>query len=268
MTITPSHEPTVELRGIRKSYGHVDALRGVDLTVHPGQVTALVGDNGAGKSTAVKVLSGVIAPDGGEMRVDGVAERFTSPLEARASGIETVYQDLALAADLDPAANLFLGRETLRSGPLGRWFRFLDFAAMERETEERLRELRIELGPGARRAVDALSGGQRQAVAIARATSWSRKLLILDEPTAALGVQQTEVVFDLVRRMRDRGQAVLVVLHNIPQVFEIADRIAVLRLGQTVGEFATGDTSMGEVVGLMTGVQVGAHATGEDRLEH
>jgi simple sugar transport system ATP-binding protein len=258
MTITPSHGPTVELRGIRKSYGHVDALRGVDLTVFPGQVTALVGDNGAGKSTAVKVLSGVIAPDGGEMRVDGVAERFTSPLDARASGIETVYQDLALAADLDPAANLFLGRETLRSGPLGRWFRFLDFAAMERETEERLRELRIELG----------SGGQRQAVAIARATSWSRKLLILDEPTAALGVQQTEVVFDLVRRMRDRGQAVLVVLHNIPQVFEIADRIAVLRLGQTVGEFATGDTSMGEVVGLMTGVQVGAHATGEDRLEH
>jgi ABC-type sugar transport system ATPase subunit len=258
MTNVLAQQPAVELRAVRKSYGHVDALRRADLSVYPGQVTALVGDNGAGKSTAIKVLSGAIVPDGGEMLIDGEVQRFASPLDARASGIETVYQDLALAADLDPAANLFLGRETLRSGPLGRWFHFLDFAAMERETQERLRELRIELGPGAARSVDALSGGQRQAVAIARATSWSRKLLILDEPTAALGVQQTEVVFDLVRRVRDQGQAVLVVLHNIPQVFEIADRITVLRLGQTVGQFATADTSMGEIVSLMTGVPVGA----------
>jgi ABC-type sugar transport system ATPase subunit len=258
-------EPSVSLRSIRKSYGHVDALRRVDLEVYPGQVTALIGDNGAGKSTAIKILSGAVAADGGEMAVDGVLQRFESPMDARASGIETVYQDLALAADLDPAANLFLGRETLRPGVLGRWFHFLDFAAMERETRERLSELKIDLGRGAR-SVDALSGGQRQAVAIARATSWSRKLLILDEPTAALGVQQTEVVFDLVRRVRDSGQAVLVVLHNIPQVFEIADRITVLRLGETVGQFRTSETSMREVVSLMTGLEVGAVVEGGDGL--
>jgi len=250
--------PVVELRGVAKAYGHVQALRDACLSAYPGQVTALVGDNGAGKSTAIKVLAGAVQPDAGELLLDGRPVRLSSPQDARQHGIETVYQDLALAMDLDPAANIFLGRERLKGGLLGR-LGFLDDAAMARESERRLEELGIRLTQP-RKTVELLSGGQRQAIAIARAVSWSSKLLILDEPTAALGVRQTELVFELIRAVAARGVAVIVILHNFPHVFAIADHIAVLRQGETVAQRCRAETTMDEVVRLTTGLEALAAA--------
>ncbi len=244
--------PLLEVRGATKSYGQVQALRGADLSVYPGEVMALVGDNGAGKSTLVKTLSGVIEPDGGEILVDGEAVRFTSPVDARAAGIETVYQDLALAPDLDPAQNLFLGREVLRKGLRGR-FGVLDRAAMRRQAAEAFSTLGVGL-QDAGSSVVGMSGGQRQGIAVSRAVLWASKVVLMDEPTAALGVIQSDRVRDLIERVRSSGVAVVLISHNLPFVFEVADRIEVLRLGQRVATLAGPTATAENVLAAMTGI--------------
>jgi simple sugar transport system ATP-binding protein len=243
--------PLLTARGITKRYGRVNALRGVDFDVRAGEVVALVGDNGAGKSTLVRVLSGATLPDGGEILLDGEPVRFDSPIAAQRLGIETVYQDLALAADLDPAANLFLGRELLRPAPLS-WFGVLDRARMRRRSVEIFAELGVGL-PDPTARLGTMSGGQRQSVAVARAVSWASKVVFMDEPTAALGVVQTRRVLDLIRRVRDRGVSVVLISHNMPEVMAVSDRVEVLRLGSRVARFDTADTDVEQLVGAMTG---------------
>jgi simple sugar transport system ATP-binding protein len=247
-----SSEPRalLEARGLVKTFGRVRALRGADFSVHEGEVVALVGDNGAGKSTLVKVLSGVHAPDAGSVRFGGAPVAIDSPIAARVLGIETVYQDLALAPELDSTANLFLGRETPRKGLLGR-LGFIDQPRMREQTEEICRSLGVRL-QDRRVPVAQLSGGQRQGVAVSRAVAWASKVIFMDEPTAALGVVQTQKVLELIRRVRERGIAVVLISHNMPEVFEVADRIEVLRLGKRVGAFKTSETTLQEVVVAMT----------------
>ncbi len=241
----------LEARGVEKSYGHVRALQGTDFEVRPGEVTALVGDNGAGKSTLIKILSGTVQPDGGEIRFEGHPVTIHSPLDARRMGVETVYQDLALAEDLDPAANLFLGREVIRPGLLGA-LGFIDKRAMRARAAESFATLGIDL-QDMDAEVGMLSGGQRQTVAVSRAATWASRVIFMDEPTAALGVVQAERVLDLIRRIRGSGKSVVLISHNLPQVFQIADRIQVLRLGRRVAVFRADEVSMEEVVGAMTG---------------
>lgn len=225
-------QPLLEARDVFKAFGHVEALRGAELVVGQAEIVALVGDNGAGKSTLVKVLSGVLSPDRGEIRFNGQRLGLESPLEARRLGIETVYQDLALAEDLSPHANLFLGREMLRDGVLGR-LGFLDNAKMRIRAKDTFETLGVNM-PTINGAVANLSGGQRQAVAVSRAVTWASKVVFMDEPTAALGVVQTRTVLDLIRRVCDAGISVVLVSHNLPEVLQIADRIEVLRLGRRV----------------------------------
>jgi simple sugar transport system ATP-binding protein len=244
-------EPLLEARGIDKRFGRVQALRGASFTVYPAEVVALVGDNGAGKSTLVKTLAGVHQPDAGEILFEGRPVTIHSPLEARALGIETVYQDLALAAELDPAANLFLGREVMRRGLLGR-LGFLDKAEMHRRAGEAFETLGVGLQDSTA-PVATMSGGQRQGVAVSRAVTWASKVVFMDEPTAALGVVQTRHVLDLILRVRDQGLSVVLISHNMPEVFEVADRIEVLRLGERVARFTRGEARMEDVVGAMTG---------------
>ena len=247
-------EPLLEARGIVKSFGGVRTLQNVDFTVHPSEVAALIGDNGAGKSTLVKILSGTLAPDGGEIWFEGRQVTVPNPVAARELGIETVYQDLALAPELDPAANLFLGRELVRPGPLGR-LGFLDKAGMRRRTNKAFADLGIGLqDTGA--MVANLSGGQRQSVAVSRAATWVSKVVFMDEPTAALGVVQTRRVLDLIRRVRDQGITVVLISHSMPEVLEVSDRIEVLRLGRRVARFQAKDTKMEDLVGAMTGAIV------------
>jgi simple sugar transport system ATP-binding protein len=244
-------EPLLEAREIVKSFGRVHALRGANFTVFPGEVVALVGDNGAGKSTLVKTLAGVHPPDAGEILFEGRPVHITSPVAARRLGIETVYQDLALAAELDPAANLYLGREVMRGGVLGK-LGFLDKAEMRRRGDQQFKELGVSIQDTSA-PVATMSGGQRQGVAVSRAVTWASKVVFMDEPTAALGVVQTRNVLDLIARVRDQGLAVVLISHNMPEVFEVADRIEVMRLGTRVARFKRGDVSMGDVVGAMTG---------------
>jgi simple sugar transport system ATP-binding protein len=243
--------PLLEARGIEKNFGRVRALRSADFDVRPGEVVALVGDNGAGKSTLVKVLSGIHHADAGEIRFAGERVTVPSPEAARELGIETVYQDLALAPDLDPAANLYLGREIVRGGPLG-LLGFLDKRAMRRGTDKAFASLGVGLQNTAAPAAT-LSGGQRQGVAVSRAVTWASRVVFMDEPTAALGVLQTRKVLELIRRVRDSGLSVVLISHNMPEVFEVADRIQVLRLGERVASFRAADVSMEDVVGAMTG---------------
>ena len=240
--------PVLEARGVTKRYGRVQALQGADFTAFPGEVTALIGDNGAGKSTLVKLLAGAARPDGGQITINGAVVHLTSPAEARKHGIETVYQDLALAPDLDAAANLHLGRELY----LIRFLRVLDRRAMRERATAAFAELGIEL-PDVRAPVAALSGGQRQSVAVARAVAYASRIIFMDEPTAALGVIQRARVLDTIRRVRDRGIAVVLISHNMPEVLAIADRIQVLRLGRRVATFRAEGTTMEELVGAMTG---------------
>jgi simple sugar transport system ATP-binding protein len=244
-------EPLLEAREIVKSFGRVHALRGANFTVFPGEVVALVGDNGAGKSTLVKALAGVHPPDAGEILFEGEPVHITSPVAARRLGIETVYQDLALAAELDPAANLYLGREVMRAGVLGR-LGFLDKREMRRRGDEQFKELGVAIQDTSA-PVATMSGGQRQGVAVSRAVTWASKVVFMDEPTAALGVVQTRNVLDLIGRVRDRGLAVVLISHNMPEVLEVADRIEVLRLGERVARFERGDVTMEQIVGAMTG---------------
>ncbi|MDQ2851796.1 MAG: ATP-binding cassette domain-containing protein [Actinomycetota bacterium] len=240
--------------GICKRFGHVIALDGVSLEVAPGEVLALMGDNGAGKSTLVKILSGAQAPDEGEIRVGDSPVTIDSPLAARALGIETVYQDLALADDLSTPANLFLGREYFRAGILGK-LGFLDNQRMQKEALEQVKSLGARI-PDYKSPVRMFSGGQRQSVAIARASIWASQVIIMDEPTAALGLVQTAQVADLIRRTRDRGIAVILISHSVPLVFDVADRIVVLRLGKAAATLSPKTTSHDEIVAAITGAVV------------
>ncbi len=238
-------EPLLTLRGIEKHFGAVQALAGVDLDVPSGQVTALVGDNGAGKSVLVKTIAGIHEPDGGEMHWEGRRVRVRNPRDAAELGIEVVYQDLALCDNLDIVQNMFLGRETVQNG-------LLDEDTMEREASRTLADLRVRTVRSVRMPVSALSGGQRQSVAVAKAVMWNSKLVILDEPTAALGVAQTQQVLELVRRLADRGLAVIMISHNLNDVFAVADRLAVLRLGVMVGAGPAREFDSRRAVELMT----------------
>jgi simple sugar transport system ATP-binding protein len=244
-------EPLLEARGLTKRYGQVLALQGADFTAYRGEVVALIGDNGAGKSTLVKALSGAIRPDGGDIMLDGVAVHLDSPLDAQRRGIETVYQDLALAPDLDAAANLHLGRELYHGGLL-RPLNILDRGAMRRAARKAFAELGVDLRDIAV-PVGSLSGGQRQSVAVARAVAYADKVIFMDEPTAALGVLQRGRVLDTIRRVRDRGVSVVLISHNMPEVLAVADRVEVLRLGQRVARFTAAESTVEELVGAMTG---------------
>jgi len=247
----PVTPPRLAAHDIVKRFGHVEALRGASFSADAGEIVALVGDNGAGKSTLVKALSGVLVPDSGRVEIDGRPVTLHGPADAQKLGIETVYQDLALAFDLDAAANLHLGRELLRRGAL-RYVGALDKAAMRSRTAAALDELGIQL-PSVSAQVRSLSGGQRQCVAVARAVAWATRVVFLDEPTAALGVVQRKQVLDVMRRIRDRGLAVVLISHNMPEVLAVADRVEVLRLGRRVARFAAADTSVEELVSAMTG---------------
>lgn len=239
--------PALEARSIVKSFGTVRALRGASFEAFPGEVTALVGDNGAGKSTLVKVLSGVFQQDSGEILVDGKLVNMGNPRDAASMGIETVYQDLALAPDLDAAANVFLGRELRRMRILH------DQAEMRRQTAARFKELGVGLVQDLRVPVASFSGGQRQSVAIARAAMWARHVIIMDEPTAALGVIQTKKVLELIETVRDRGLAVVLVSHNLPEVLQVSDRIEVMRLGARVARFRRGEANVDRLIGSISG---------------
>jgi fructose transport system ATP-binding protein len=245
-------QPILEARGLVKRYGHVVALNGADFELYPGEILAIIGDNGAGKSTLIKALSGALQPDEGEIQLDGDRVHFRSPRDARDAGIETVYQDLAVAPALDIASNIFLGRERRRRGPLGLGLRLLDKPAMRREATRHFAELRIGV-QSMTQAVENLSGGQRQGVAVARAATWAQRVVIMDEPTAALGVKETRQVLDLIRRVRERGLPVILISHDMPHVFELADRIHIMRLGKRIAVVTPHTHTMPEAVALMTG---------------
>ncbi len=247
-----SVEPIFEARGLVKRYGQVVALDGADFDLFPGEIQAIIGDNGAGKSTLIKALSGALQPDEGEIRLDGEPVHFRSPRDARRAGIETVYQDLAVAPALDIAANIFLGREKRRRGPLGLGLRLLDKPAMRREATRHFAELRIGV-QSMKQAVENLSGGQRQGGAVARAATWAQRLVIMDEPTAALGVKETRQVLDLILRVRERGLPVILISHDMPHVFELADRIHIMRLGKRIAVVTPQTHTMPEAVAIMTG---------------
>lgn len=244
-------EHVVEVERLSKHFGGITALAGVSLAVRPGEVLAVVGDNGAGKSTLMKCIGGAERPDSGTIRVDGVATHFRDPRDARSHGIEVVYQELALADDLDVAANLFLGRELLR-----RWgpFRLLDRRSMQTRAREIVNGFGVDI-PAVRANVRALSGGQRQGVAIGRAIGWGTRLIVMDEPTAALGVRETARIEGVMRSLRESGIALLLVSHNLDQVFRVSDRICVLRRGHLVGARRTAETDGDEIVALITGTR-------------
>jgi fructose transport system ATP-binding protein len=246
----------LEARGLSKRYGQVVALDGADFALEKGEILAVVGDNGAGKSSLIRALTGAMVPDSGEVLLDGAPVRFRNPLDARLAGIETVYQELAVATELDISQNLFLGRELRKPGIMGRLFRQLDKRRMRRQAADQMRDLGIRV-QSIRQKVETLSGGQRQAVAVARAAAWGRKVVVLDEPTAALGVRETKQVLDLIRRVRDGGLSVVLISHNMPDVFAIADRIHIHRLGRRAAVVDPKVMSMSDVVAIMTGARQG-----------
>jgi simple sugar transport system ATP-binding protein len=243
--------PALQARGLTRRFGHVTALDDADFDVNAGEVVALIGDNGAGKSTLVKALSGNLAVDSGEVLFDGSPCVIDTPTEASRLGIETVHQDLALAPHLDPVQNMFLGREIMRDGLPGR-LGFMDTRAMRAEAKAAFDDLGATVR-SLTTPVGAMSGGQRQAIAIARAVHWANRVVFLDEPTAALGVRQTANVLDTIRRVRDKGVAVVLISHSMPHVMQVSDRVQVLRLGHRVATYETSATSMEQLVGAMTG---------------
>lgn len=238
-------DPFLKVRNIQKQFGHVKALRGVSVQAYQGEVLAIVGDNGAGKSTLIKILSGVLEPDEGEIEIDGKTYRTLTPRKAIDAGVSTVYQDLALGSSMDVAANLFLGREIARGG-------FLNKKKMIEEAEKLLESLEIQI-PDVTVPVGNLSGGQRQGVAVARLVHNGGKILIFDEPTAAMGLNESNAVLRLIRKLAADGYAVMIISHNLPQVFHISDRICVMRQGRVMKELLTKETTMDEVVSLITG---------------
>jgi fructose transport system ATP-binding protein len=239
-------------RGLVKRFGQVTALDGADFDLRRGEILAVIGDNGAGKSTLIKCLSGAVVPDAGAIELDGQPVFLRGPIDARRAGIETVYQDLAVAPAMTIAENLFLGREPLRPGFAGRVLRMIDKPRMLRESVERLNELKVGIR-SMTQAVETLSGGQRQCVAVARAAAFARHVVIMDEPTAALGVKEGNMVLDLIRRVRDRGLSVVLISHNMPHVFEVADRIHIARLGRRCAVVNPRGIGMSDTVAVMTG---------------
>ena len=246
-------QPVLEARGLVKRYGPVTAIASGDLELYPGEILAVIGDNGAGKTSLVKALCGALLPDSGEILLDGAPVRFRSPLDARQAGIETVYQSLAVSPGLDIADNLFLGREVRKPGVLGSVFRMLDRKHMKAEAQRHMSELGIATLQDIGQAVESLSGGQRQGVAVARSAAFGSKVVILDEPTAALGVKEGRRVLQLIRDVRDRGLPVILVSHNMPHVFEVADRIHIQRLGRRAAVVTPDSHTMAEAVAIMTG---------------
>ncbi len=243
--------PILSAQNIEMSFGQMRAMQGASFDIYEGEVVALVGDNGAGKSTLTKILSGVLKPDSGDIYVDGKPVHFDSPLDARSHGIETVYQDLSLAVDLNAVQNLYLGRELPASGLMGR-LGFLDKARMRRNAQESFTRLGVRV-PDMRAAVANFSGGQRQGIAVARALMWAKRVVFMDEPTAALGVAQTRNVLDLIRRVRDTGVSVVLISHSMPDVLAVSDRVTVLRHGRRVITYNTSAVTSDELVGAMTG---------------
>lgn len=254
-TATGQIQPILSARNLVKRYGHVTALAGADVTLYPGEVLAVIGDNGAGKSSLIKSLSGAVIPDEGEIRVGEKLVKFKNPLDARAAGIETVYQHLALAPARGIAANVFLGREIRRPGPLGWGLRMLDHKAMNLESSKILGDLGLLTIQNMGQAVETLSGGQRQGVAVARAAAFGSRVIIMDEPTAALGVKESGKVLDLIAEIRDRGIPVILISHDMPHVFKVADRIHIQRLGRRIACVQKDEVSMNDAVALMTGAQ-------------
>jgi fructose transport system ATP-binding protein len=245
--------PVLQAKNLTKRYGRVVAIDGSDLELYPGEILAVIGDNGAGKSSLITALSGAVTPDSGEIFLDGRQVHFRTPMDARTAGIETVYQTLAVAPGLDIADNLFLGREERRPGPLGSVFRMLDRKHMRSEAKRHMNELGVATLQNIGQAVESLSGGQRQAVAVARSAAFGSKVVILDEPTAALGVREGNRVLQLIRDVRDRGLPVILISHNMPHVFEVADRIHIQRLGRRATVITPKSHSMSEAVAIMTG---------------
>ncbi len=245
--------PILSARNLVKRYGKVTALDDCDFDLYPGEIQAVIGDNGAGKSTMVKALSGALRPDAGEIILEGQKVEFASPIDAREHGIETVYQTLAMSPALSIADNMFMGREIRKKTLMGRVLRQLDKAEMRRIAREKLSDLGLMTIQNIDQAVETLSGGQRQGVAVARAAAFGSKVIILDEPTAALGVKESGRVLDLIREVRERGVPIILISHNMPHVFEVADRIHVHRLGRRLCVLRPGDCSMSDAVALMTG---------------
>jgi fructose transport system ATP-binding protein len=242
-------------RGLTKRYGRVTALNNCDFDLYPGEILAVIGDNGAGKSTLIKAISGAVIPDEGIIELDGNQVLFRSPIEAREAGIETVYQNLALSPALSIADNMFLGRELRKPGPLGSWFRMLDRPAMEKRARDKLTELGLMTIQNISQAVETLSGGQRQGVAVARAAAFGSKVVIMDEPTAALGVKESRRVLELILDVKKRGLPIVLISHNMPHVFEVADRIHIHRLGRRLCVVDPKQISMSDAVALMTGAK-------------
>ena len=245
----------LEARGLVKTFGHVIGLAGVDLFLDAGEVLAIIGDNGAGKSTLIKCLTGALQPDRGQILLEGKPVSFKSPIDSRLAGIETVYQTLAVAPALDIASNMFLGRETRMRGPLGVLFRKLDTRGMRNTAREQLKKLGISTVQDITQRLETLSGGQRQAVAVARAAAFGSKVIVLDEPTAALGVRESRQVLELIKELRRQGMPVILISHNMPQVWEVADRVHIQRLGHCAGVVTPASTTAEEAVAIMTGAK-------------
>ncbi|KQB96489.1 sugar ABC transporter ATP-binding protein [Loktanella sp. 1ANDIMAR09] len=246
-------EPVLKGRGLVKRYGKVTALDHCDFDLYPGEILAVIGDNGAGKSSLIKSVSGAVVPDEGEVFLDGRKVQFNSPTEAREEGVETVYQTLAMSPALSIADNMFMGRELRKPGFMGKWLRQLDRPRMEKIAREKLSELGLMTIQNINQAVETLSGGQRQGVAVARAAAFGSKVIILDEPTAALGVKESRKVLELIKDVKARGIPIILISHNMPHVFEVADRIHIHRLGKRLCVVKPSEVSMSDAVALMTG---------------
>jgi fructose transport system ATP-binding protein len=257
VTGTATRHPVLQARGLVKRYGRVVAMDHADFDLMPGEILAVIGDNGAGKTTLIKTLVGAIQPDTGEIHMDGEPVHFRSPLDARGKGIETVYQNLALAPALSVAENMFLGRERRKAGWRGRYLRTLDRSGMRREARERLKDLGILTVQNIDQPVEALSGGQRQGIAVARAAAFGTRVVVMDEPTAALGVREARRVLDLIVDVNRRGLPIILISHNMPHVFEVAHRIHIHRLGRRVALIDPKDFSMNDAVAIMTGARDG-----------
>jgi fructose transport system ATP-binding protein len=255
MTVDYKRKPILSAHGLVKRYGRVTALDHADFDLYPGEILAVIGDNGAGKSSLIKALSGAVRPDEGEIRLDGEVVQFKTPLEARDAGIETVYQNLALSPALSITDNMFLGRELRKPGILGSVFRKLDHAAMDKFARSKLSELGLMTIQNINQSVETLSGGQRQGVAVARAAAFGSKVVILDEPTAALGVKESRRVLELILDVRSRGMPIVLISHNMPHVFEVADRIHIHRLGKRLCVINPKEYTMSDAVAFMTGAK-------------
>ncbi|MDP1702949.1 MAG: ATP-binding cassette domain-containing protein [Aestuariivirga sp.] len=254
-SVEKKSEPLLMARGLVKRYGRVTALDNADFDLYPGEILGVIGDNGAGKSTLIKAICGAVLPDEGEIKLDGKTLHFKSPMEARDAGIETVYQNLALSPALSIADNMFLGRERRKPGILGSFFRLLDRSAMEKLSRDKLTELGLLTIQNIGQAVETLSGGQRQGVAVARAAAFGSKVIIMDEPTAALGVKESRRVLELILDVKRRGLPIVLISHNMPQVFEVADRIHIHRLGKRLCVIDPKKYTMSDAVAFMTGAK-------------